>query len=86
MTVEEAIDLIFTRLCDVYTRNPDATLTAEDLGACGSYPKRQFWHAACSVAEWFCSRPVESRCRAVRRAAFATGAHILQFVESAPAA
>ena len=33
MTVEEAIELIFTRLCDVYTRNPDATLTAEDLGA-----------------------------------------------------
>jgi hypothetical protein len=33
MTVEEAIEVIFTRLCAVYTRNPDATLTAEDLGA-----------------------------------------------------
>ncbi|PYN74095.1 MAG: hypothetical protein DMD96_31680 [Candidatus Rokuibacteriota bacterium] len=33
MTVDEAIELIFTRLCDAYTRNPDATLTAEDLGA-----------------------------------------------------
>jgi hypothetical protein len=33
MTVDEAIELIFTRLCDAYTRNPEATLTAEDLGA-----------------------------------------------------
>src|SRR4029453_1030484 len=33
MTVEQAIELIFTRLCAAYTRNPDATLTAEDLGA-----------------------------------------------------
>jgi len=33
MTVEEAIELIFARLCAAYTRNPDATLTAEDLGA-----------------------------------------------------
>jgi hypothetical protein len=33
MTVDEAIELIFTRLCDAYTRNPDATLTADGLGA-----------------------------------------------------
>jgi hypothetical protein len=33
MTVDEAIELIFTRLCVAYIRNPDATLTAEDLGA-----------------------------------------------------
>jgi hypothetical protein len=33
MTVDEAIELIFARLCVAYTRNPDATLTAEDLGA-----------------------------------------------------
>jgi len=32
MTVEEAIELIFARLCGAYTRNPDATMTAEDLG------------------------------------------------------
>ena len=33
MTVEEAIELIFARLCAGYTRNPDTTSTAEDLGA-----------------------------------------------------
>jgi hypothetical protein len=33
MTVEEGIELIFTRLCAAYTRNPEAMLTAEDLGA-----------------------------------------------------
>jgi hypothetical protein len=32
MTVEEAIELLFARLCGAYTRNPEATLTAEDLG------------------------------------------------------
>jgi hypothetical protein len=33
MTVEEAKELIFTRLCDAYSRNNEATLTAQDLGA-----------------------------------------------------
>jgi hypothetical protein len=33
MTVSEAIELMFTRLCGAYSRNPDATLTAQDLGA-----------------------------------------------------
>ena len=32
MTIEEAIELIFSRLCGAYTRNPDTTMTAEDLG------------------------------------------------------
>jgi hypothetical protein len=32
MTIEEAIELIFSRLCGAYTRNPDTTMTAEDRG------------------------------------------------------